>query len=585
MNVNGSAQKQIFQIVMIKPSHYDDDGYVIQWLRSSIPSNSSAILYGLALDSAARNVLGSHVEMRLHAYDETNTRIRVDRIVQMIRASGGHGLIMLVGVQSNQFPRTMDLARQFRAQGMQVSIGGFHVSGCLAMLPKLPSELQEAIDLGVSLYAGELEGRMDELLQAAFRNEMKPVYNFMMDLPNLEGSPVPFLPASVIHRRTGAKTSFEAGRGCPFQCSFCTIINVQGRKSRHRSADDVEKVVRANIAQGISNFFISDDNFARNTAWEPILDRLIHLREVEKLNIRLIIQVDMLSHQIPGFIEKSGRAGVNRVFLGLETINPDSLIGTSKRQNSVGKYRAMLQAWHGVGALTFAGYILGFPSDTPESILEDIKTIQRELPVDLLEFFILTPLPGSKDHRVLYDKGVAMDPDMNKYDLTRVTTAHPKMSKEEWQGIYHKAWKAYYTMKHVETIIRRGKIWGFDPHDMMMKLFCFDACARIERMHPLEGGVFRLKFRRDRRSGMPLEAPLVFYSKYLWDIVSKYCQALVLILKYRYVLLRIEIGIPASGHKDIAMRPVGQSDVEARALSHTPKVPVPAAAEKAAVVV
>jgi radical SAM superfamily enzyme YgiQ (UPF0313 family) len=70
-------------------------------------------------------------------------------------------------------------------------------------------------------------------------------------------------------------TSLDAGRGCPYQCSFCTIIKVQGRKSRYRSADDCEQIVRTNVAQGIHRFFITDDNFARNKNWEAILDRMI----------------------------------------------------------------------------------------------------------------------------------------------------------------------------------------------------------------------------------------------------------------------------------------------------------------------
>ena len=68
------AQKK-FHFVMIKPSHYDDDGYVIQWAKSQIPPNSLAALYGLALDCAERRVLGEDVEIRLSAYDETNTVI------------------------------------------------------------------------------------------------------------------------------------------------------------------------------------------------------------------------------------------------------------------------------------------------------------------------------------------------------------------------------------------------------------------------------------------------------------------------------------------------------------------------------
>ena len=77
----------------------------------------------------------------------------------------GAGMVGLVGVQSNQFPRALDLARRFRANGLTVMIGGFHVSGCIAMLPALPNDLQEALDLGILLFAGEAEGRMDEVLR------------------------------------------------------------------------------------------------------------------------------------------------------------------------------------------------------------------------------------------------------------------------------------------------------------------------------------------------------------------------------------------------------------------------------------
>ena len=231
----------------------------------------------------------------------------------------------------------------------------------------------------------------------------------------------------------------------------------------------------------------------------------------------------------------------------------------------------MLDAWHSVGALTLAGYILGFPADTPESILRDIKIIQRELPIDLLEFFILTPLPGSQDHRTLYDRGVAMDPDMNNYDLAHVTTDHQQMSREEWQAIYHRAWDAYYTPEHVEALIRRGKAWGFPPRHMMEKLLAFHACARIERVHPLEGGLFRLKYRLDRRPGRPREAPVAFYGRYAWDILSKLSQFFVMAISYLRALCRVEIGLSRADAVDAAMRP--RPAIVAPA--STPAVPLP----------
>ena len=368
-----------------------------------------------------------------------------------------------------------------------MAIGGFHVSGCLAMLKELPPELREAMDSGISLFAGELEGRLEGLLQDLMAGGLKPLYNYLTDLPDMSGTPTPILPADRVALTMGRRASFDAGRGCPYLCSFCTIINVQGRKSRHRTADDVERLVRANFAQGITNFFITDDNFARNANWESIFDRIIALRG-EGIELQLVIQVDTQSHRIARFIEKAGQAGVTRAFLGMENINPDSLKTAQKGQNKITDYRAMLQAWHAVGVLTYAGYILGFPEDTPETIRRDLAIIQRELPVDILEFFILTPLPGSKDHQRLAEAGVAMDSDMNNYDTQHVVTAHPRMTKAEWEGIFREAWDLYYSPEHVATVLRRCRVWGYDPKHMMGKLFAFHAPMVFEGTAPAGGG-------------------------------------------------------------------------------------------------
>ena len=349
------------------------------------------------------------------------------RIIRRIKGADA-GLVCLVGVQSNQFPRAMDLAARFREAGIQVAVGGFHVSGCLAMLPELPPDLEAARRLGVSLFAGEAEGRLAQVFADALAGRLQPIYNYMDDLPGLQQQVTPFLPLDIVRRYGETIGAFDAGRGCPFQCSFCTIINVQGRKSRWRDADDVERLVRANLAQGVFRFFITDDNFARNRNWEAIFDRLIEMREREGLGLQFIIQVDTLCHRIPNFVEKAARAGCKRVFIGLENINPDNLLQAKKKQNRVHEYRQMFLAWRAQRVITYAGYILGFPGDTPERIARDIRTVQQELPVDLLEFFILTPLPGSADHQQLYKNGVWMDPDMNKYDLEHVTTGHPVMT-------------------------------------------------------------------------------------------------------------------------------------------------------------
>src|SRR5579871_6839111 len=396
--------KRYFQLVLVKPSHYDDDGYVIRWWRAMIPSNSLAAVYGIAADCARRQVLGPNVAIDITAIDEMNTRVDIPRLIADMRENSGFSLVALIGVQSNQYPRALDIARPFREAGLPVAIGGFHVSGCLSMLDGRAVELDACRDLGIAMFAGEAEGRLDAVLRDAAAGQLREVYNFLDDLPGLQGAPEPILPAQYVRHTLGRSTSFDAGRGCPYQCSFCTIINVQGRKSRSRSPDDIEQLVRANFAQGVTKFFITDDNFARNKDWEAIFDRLIELKELHGIPLGLLIQVDTLCHKIPNFVEKAKRAGVTRVFIGLENVNPENLAAAKKRQNKITEYRKMLLAWKSVGIITLAGYILGFPGDTPDSIRRDIEIIKRELAVDMLEFFCLTPLPGSEDHRSLWTK-------------------------------------------------------------------------------------------------------------------------------------------------------------------------------------
>ncbi|HJW86379.1 MAG TPA: radical SAM protein [Candidatus Brocadiaceae bacterium] len=556
-------QSKKFCLVLIKPSHYDDEGYVIQWYRSAIPSNSLAVLYGLALECAEQKVLGADVELEIHAFDETNTRIRPAYIASLVE-SAGSGMVMLVGVQSNQFPRALDIAAPLRQRDIMVAIGGFHVSGTIAMLAEREASVLKAQNMGISLFAGEAEGRLARVLCDAASGQLAPLYTYINDLPGISGVATPLMPAERVYLTLGATTSFDAGRGCPYQCSFCTVINVQGRKSRRRTPDDIEHIVRTNLAQGLHSFLIADDNFSRNKDWEAILDRLIHLREVEKKKISFTIQVDAMCHKLPNFITKCARAGVKRAFIGLENINPDNLLSAKKQQNNITEYRKMLLAWKRSKVITYCGYIIGFPADTPETIMRDIRIIQKELPIDLVEFFYLTPLPGSEDHRRLHETGVAMEADLNKYDLNHITTGHPLMSKEVWEKTYIRAWDAYYTPEHVETVLRRAKATGSSPGKTLFYMSWFKGCISIEKVHPIEGGFLRLKYREDRRPGLPLEPAVLFYPKYFAGMLWKQIRWVTLYMRLRMIYLKIKRDPNRRNYTDITLETVVDSEVDTR---------------------
>ena len=557
------ASRRRFQLILLKPSHYHDDGYVIRWWRTMIPSNSLAAIYGLALDAAERQVLGSDVEIDIDAIDEPNTRVNIPKLIRRFHRHGNFGLLALVGVQSNQYPRALDIARPFRAAGVQVAMGGFHVSGCLAMLDGKAIDLDRAREAGISLFAGEAEGRFDDFLRDAAAGKLKPLYNYMDDLPSISDAPPPFLPRKFVRRTLGNNTSFDAGRGCPFQCSFCTIINVQGRKSRHRSPDDIEKIVRQNWAQKIYRYFITDDNFARNKDWEAIFDRLAKLREVDGIRLGLMIQVDTMCHKIPNFIEKAKRAGVTRVFIGLENINPNNLAAAKKKQNKIIEYRKMLLAWKQQGILIFAGYIIGFPGDTPESVRRDIDIIKRELPLDVLELNILTPLPGSEDHKVLWSKQVDMDDDLNKYDLEHVVTDHPKMTRKQLQDIYEEAWGLYFTRDHIETLLRRAAVTGVPLRSLAKALIQFSWQMQFEKIHPLQSGLFRMKHPDERRPGLPRESAWALYLRHARELIVNNVEFMRRIWWIQSLRRRIEKDPDRQNYKDRSLNAIDEGEEEA----------------------
>ncbi|WP_271895317.1 B12-binding domain-containing radical SAM protein [Candidatus Phyllobacterium onerii] len=556
------ARNRRFQLILIKPSHYDDNGYVIRWWRAMIPSNSLAALYGIALDCADREVLGADTAIDITVIDETNTRVNIPMLLDQFRRNDNFGMVALIGVQSNQYPRALDIARPFRDASLPVAMGGFHVSGCLAMLDGSAVGLDACRKMGIAMFAGEAEGRLETVLRDAASGQLQSLYNFMNDLPSIDGAPVPFLPKRYIEHTLGLSASFDAGRGCPYQCSFCTIINVQGRKSRFRSADDVEKLVRLNWANGIHKFFITDDNFARNKEWEAIFDRLIALKEKEAIPLGLMIQVDTLCHRIENFIEKAKRAGVTRVFIGLENVNPDNLIAAKKAQNKITEYRKMLLAWKEQGIMTLAGYILGFPADTPETIRRDIAIIQEELPIDVIEFFCLTPLPGSEDHQVLWKSGVEMDADLNIYDVEHVCTAHAKMTKREWEAIYREAWLLYYTPKHMKTLLRRAIATGVPVGSLVKVLVTFATMVPLEHVHPLQSGILRLKRRSERRPELPQENPMIFWPRFVCGTLAKHVILAATIVRLVSTGFLISQSPGSRKYMDRALMPVGADDEE-----------------------
>ena len=283
---------------------------------------------------------------------------------------------------------------------------------------------------------------------------------------------------------------------------------------------------------------------------------------MDKIPLGIMIQVDTMCHKINGFIEKAKKAGVTRVFLGLENINPDNLAAAKKKQNKITEYRKMLLAWKAQGIFIYAGYILGFPSDTQDSIRRDIEIIQRELPLDLLEFNILTPLPGSEDHKILWNKKVDMDADLNKYDLEHVVTDHPKMTREVLQSVYQESWGRYYTREHIETLLKRAVVTGVPIMSLAKVLIQFSTMMQLEKVHPLQSGLLRMRHPSERRPGFPQENPVLFRLRHIRDLFARNALFVRTAFWVLSVKRRIEKDPDRHRYTDQALTPVQDNEDE-----------------------
>ena len=358
------------------------------------------------------------------------------------------------------------------------------------------------------MVSGEVEGKWDFILSDFINGELKPLYSFAQDLQNLvdiEDSPLPKTSAKTMeHFAYPSFGTADTSRGCPFACSFCTIINVQGRKMRERSPESIAAMMRRNYHEhGVSFYFFTDDNFARKKLWRETFEEIIKLRN-DGLDVTFMMQVD-LAKKPKNFVSLAAEAGCTQVFIGMESVNPQNLEAEGKKQNKVEEYREIIREWHDAGVVVHTGYIIGLPWDSKDQVPNDIRFLMEEVGPDQASFFMLTPLPGSHDHREMKKRGDWMDPDFNKRDSFHATIKHPLMTADQWTEAYENAWKTFYSKENMIRVLSR---WTDNPRNywnLMSIFFWYKNAALIEKQHPMVAGFFRLKDRKARRPGYAVD--------------------------------------------------------------------------------
>ncbi len=530
------------RIYFIKPSKYDEDGYVLRFWKGVLPNNTLTALAALN-EQYNRLRASKNIFVETILWDEiVDGAINPDTIQAMKdkgKEDGVEVLIGMAGVQTNQYPRGRDLALQFVAAGFTVMMGGFHVSG-------YPDSCKFLNSCGITTVAGEAENTWVQILDDFLNGELQPHYSVTtgiraktgtgeITVPEITDVQLPAIDDRYLTRfANSTMTTLDTSRGCPFTCSYCSVKNVMGRTMRARDSQSAVDWIRdAADNHGIDTLFLVDDDFFRSPQWEPVLLGMAELRRQGR-NVNFMMQVDIdaggysdlragetdsSKHQRSRrFVELVKEAGGYCAFVGFESFNPLNLMAATKFQNTdrrgernlelveskrrvLEKYRRVVDNWHNAGVAVHCGYMLGFPHDTPESGREAALDL-IEVGVDLASFFIVTPLPGTEDHTKAVEEGKITDWDFNWYDSDHVVSQHPTMTAEEILKAYQDAYRTFYSpwrmLKNTATF-SGGRGLNWEARDSMTREFLYWGYSYRRGRHPMLGGLWKMHDEKTKR--------------------------------------------------------------------------------------
>ncbi len=468
---------QPLRVVILKPSKYMADGYVERFRWGFMPN--STVPYVRSMTPA--EVHGTPTD--IHRIDEyVHTDLRYLSLLR--RPRGGRTLLALVGVQSHQFHRALDLAAYARQNGCMAVIGGPHVMTC---------DTSPLHGHGVSFAQAEAELIWPEILRDATRGELRPVYGQEQRWQQELEAPVIVPPnRKDLSRYIIPMLGLYPARGCPFLCNFCSVTKISGRRIRSQSIATTMASLRAAKAAGVRAIMFTSDNFNKYPEAEALLTAIVE----ERLGMGFFVQCDTQIARQEHLAALLAKAGCFQIFVGVESFNRQTLLAAKKGQNRPETYRDIVRLCRAHGISSHFSNIIGFPQDSEQDVNEHVEVL-RSLSPTWASFYILCPIPGTEQYDDFMAAGMVTEKNLDRFDTTCLTWRHPSFSPEQLSGLLFTCYRKFFSLRHALRNMRRLR--SPDGTSMLsnmigrmaMSLFV-RFCAR-RRTHPMSGGVLRVR--------------------------------------------------------------------------------------------
>jgi radical SAM family protein len=463
------------RVVLLKPSKYAADGHVERFRRGFMPNSTLAHLRALT----PREVNGRPVVVE--AIDEyVQTNLRYLGLLRPERCS----LLALVGVQSHQMHRALDLAAVARRNGVQACVvGGPHPMTC---------DTTEAQGHGVSFAMAEAELVWPSILEDATGGALRATYGseqrWERELP-----PTVIAPPgrAALRSYVVPMLGVYPARGCPFNCTFCSVVKIAGKRIRSQSVESTLRTLVAARAAGVRLVMFTSDNFNKYPDAPDLLRAMIE----EQIRVPFLIQADVQLGRDEGLVELLARAGCAQVFVGAESFSRASLKAIGKHQNNPQKYADLVRICHRHGISTHFSNIIGFAEQDEAAVGEHLRELCALDPF-MASFYILTPIPGTDQYDELLDAGLIAETNLDRFDATCSVWRHPRLSAGQLQALLSSCYRKFYAASAVARKLAHRWNASWFVYALGLAYPAFARFAAHRGFHPMAGGLWRVELDR-----------------------------------------------------------------------------------------
>jgi hypothetical protein len=464
------------RVVILKPSKYTADGYVERFRWGFMPNSTVPYVRSMTPDGLG----GTPTE--IHTIDEyVHTDLGYMSLLGRPRA--GRTLLSLVGVQSHQFHRALDLAAYARRNGCMAIIGGPHVMTC---------DTSMLHGRGVSFALAEAELVWREILKDAAGGELRPVYGAEGRWQQELEAPVVVPPGRRdLGRYVIPMLGLYPARGCPFTCNFCSVIKIAGRRIRSQSIATTVASLRAAKAAGVSSIMFTSDNFNKY----PEAPELLEAMAEERLGLKFFVQCDTQIARQEQLVALLAKTGCSQMFVGVESFSRSTLLAAKKGQNRPETYRDIVRLCREHGIKSHFSNIIGFPQDTERDVDRHLEML-RDLGPTFASFYILCPIPGTEQYDEFAAEGLITEDNLDRFDTTCLTWRHPNFSREQLAGLLFRCYRKFFSSGHsVRNLMHVGWLRSgvLAESAGITAMSLFNRYCAWRRTHPMSGGVMRVR--------------------------------------------------------------------------------------------